>query len=410
MNAHQSPNALPLEDARRIVEDHAGRLAAAATERVRLLDACGRILAQDVRADRDFPPFSRATRDGFAVRAQDTQSRPAKLRVVAEIAAGQCGNLHLGPGEAAEIMTGAPVPPGADAIVMVEYSSRDKDSVTIQRGADVGENIVAQGAEAKAGDTLLARGQKLNHASIAVAAAIGATELQTYVRPRIAILATGDELVDVSAIPGPAQIRNSNSYSLAAQVIQCGGEAVILPPSPDHPERLGALFFEGLSSELLLISGGVSMGKYDLVEKVLSQLNAEFFFTGVLIQPGKPAVFGRVRDKYFLGLPGNPVSTMVTFELFARPLIEGLSGATPEKLRFVQARLKADISVKTGLTRFLPALLTGEYHSALVELLPWKGSGDVAATARANCYIVVPRNRDHIFADELVDVLPMSLR
>jgi molybdopterin molybdotransferase len=395
---------LPLEEARLMVEQHAASLRPARVESVSLLDAAGRVLAQEVRADRDFPPFARSTRDGYAVRSADVGSSP--LRVVGEVKAGDSSEIAVHAGEAAQIMTGAALPSGADAVVMVEYTEPEADTVTVERATEAGDNVVPRGAEARAGDVLLIAGQTVNHAVIAVAASVGASELRVYGRPRIAILATGDELVGITDRPESGQIRNSNTYSLAAQVRAVGGEAVLLPVAPDERGRLRQLLREGLKADLLLIAGGVSMGKYDLVEETLAESGAEFFFTGALIQPGRPVVFGRAESgKYFFGLPGNPLSTMVTFELFARPMIEALCGARVEKLCFVQARLKSDIQTKTGLTRFLPGRLAGEYHSSMVEPVPWKGSGDIAAGARANCYIVVPRNRDHIFAEETVDVM-----
>src|SRR4029077_8141631 len=242
---------------------------------------------------------------------------------------------------AAAIMTGAPVPAGADAIVMVEYTSRQDQPaavarVEISRSVGPGENIVARGAEAKSGSQLLAASCRLNDAAIALAASGGKSRLEVYVRPRVAVLTTGDEIVDLDTEPGPTQIRNSNSYSLAAQVQQAGGVPVLLPIAPDEPKRLRELIEEGLRSELLLMTGGVSMGRYDLVEQVLAEMKVEFFFTGAKIQPGRPVVFGRVRaarddslsaasraqkkpasegrqtsplsPRCFFGLPGNPVS------------------------------------------------------------------------------------------------------
>ena len=227
----------------------------------------------------------------------------------------------------------------------------------------------------------------------------------------MAILSTGDELVDIAAVPAANQIRNSNSYSLAAQVNAAGGVPVVLPIAPDEVRQLRRLVQEGLASELLLMSGGVSMGKYDLVEQVLHELGAEFFFTGAQIQPGRPVVFGRAparsgaQPTYFFGLPGNPVSTMVCFELFARAMVEALGGAKARKMMFTQVRLQSDVNVKTGLTRFLPAILSGEYERTEVELVKWQGSGDMAATARANCYLVVPPDREKLAAGEMVSIL-----
>jgi len=211
--------------------------------------------------------------------------------------------------------------------------------------------------------------------------------------------------VEIGRAPEANQIRNSNAYSLSAQILAAGAEPLRLPIAPDEPRRLRELIEEGLRSDLLLLTGGVSMGKYDLVEPVLEELRAEFFFTGAQIQPGRPVVFGKVRDKYFFGLPGNPVSTMVTFDLFVRPLLDALSGAPVAPLVFVQARLKAEFRTKTGLTRFLPARLEGEFERAEVDPVRWQGSGDIAANARANCYLVVPADRDRLAAGEAVSIL-----
>jgi molybdopterin molybdotransferase len=401
---------IAFRDARRLVEEHARRVPVSECESIDLLAAGDRVLAQEVKADRDLPPFPRATRDGFAVRAEDVAQVPARLKVVAEIAAGQeVSGIAIGTGECAEIMTGAAVPAGANAVIMVEYTAMHGNIVEIERGVVADENVVPRGAEARAGQSLLQAGMRLTPAAIAIAASVGLPEVTVFRRPPVAILATGDELVEVSVQPLAHQIRNSNTYSVAAQVTKAGGIPVPLPIAPDEESKLRRLIEEGLAYDLLLLSGGVSMGKYDLVEKVLNDLGAQFLFTGVLIQPGKPAVFGRItwkgETKYFFGLPGNPVSTMVTFELFARPMIEGLSGAGPSLLRFMSARLKADIRTKTGLTRFLPALLTGEFGDLEVELVRWQGSGDMVATAGANCFAVVPPDREHIAAGEFVAVL-----
>ena len=409
---------LIFEQARQVVEEHAASLRPTIKELVELLDAAGQVLAEPVLADRNFPPFPRATRDGYAVRAADLSTLPTTLQIVGEIKAGSSPiRLHLESGQAAAIMTGAPAPAGADAVVMVEYTSRHAENVKITKAVSIGENIVPAGAEAKRGDRLLSPGMRLNHVAIGLAASAGRTRLLVYSKPRVAVLSTGDELVDVDVPPSLHQIRNSNTYSLAAQIQASGGEPVLLPIAPDEPERLRELIVDGFDADLLLITGGVSMGKYDLVEQVLSELHAEFFFTGAQIQPGRPVVFGRVpwkeepsageRFKYFFGLPGNPVSTMVTFDLFARPLLEALSGMAPRKLVWLHARLKSDIKVKPGLKRFLPAVLGGEFEKTEVELVRWQGSGDIAATARANCYIVVPSDHEHIPAGEWVPILLM---
>jgi molybdopterin molybdotransferase len=420
-----SPNSLVLsfEEARRVVEQHALSVQTPETEVVELLACFGRVLAQDVSCDRDLPPFARSTRDGYAVRSADVAKVPRTLDVIAEVKAGENPDKipeKIDSGKAVAIMTGAPVPSGADSVVMVEYTSEHDHRVEITRTIASGENIVPAGAEARQGSTLLSRGTRLNEAAVALAASVGKSRLLVYKKPRIAVLTTGDEIVDVEATPGPTQIRNSNSYSLAAQIASAGGDPILLPIAPDDPKLLLRVMEEGLHSDLLLLTGGVSMGRYDLVEHVLSELNAEFFFTGAKIQPGRPVVFGKCPcgaaglgreavEKYFLGLPGNPVSTMVTFELFARPMLEALAGMTPRILAFVHAKLKSEIRVKPGLKRFLPATLTGQFEQSEVELVPWQGSGDVAATARANCYIVISPDRERIAAGEFVPVLPRSM-
>jgi molybdopterin molybdotransferase len=411
---------LKFEQARHLVEQHAATLRPRGKELVELLDSLGQVLAEPVLADRNFPPFPRATRDGYAVLAADLASLPATLEIVGEIKAGAPADAtsKIESGKAASIMTGAPAPKGSDAVVMVEYTSREGDRVTITKGVAAGENIVPIASEAKRGDRLLSPGMRLDHAAIAVAASVGRSRLLVYSKPRIAVLATGDELVDIDVPLAPNQIRNSNSYSLAAQIRAAGGEPLLLPIAPDEPERLRELIADGFEADLLLLTGGVSMGKYDLVEQVLTQFQAEFFFTGVQIQPGRPVVFGRApfgpdhenasapsSHKYFFGLPGNPVSTMVTFELFARPVLEALAGMTLRKLVFLHAKLKSEIKTKLGLKRFLPAVLSGEFDQAEVELLGWQGSGDIAATARANCYVVVPSDRERIAAGEWVPIL-----
>jgi molybdopterin molybdotransferase len=402
-----------------LVEQHAGHLLPCGEQNVPLLQAGGRVLAEPISADRDVPPFRRATRDGYAVRAADLAALPGRLKIVGEIKAGVMSGAQsaMNSYETFTIMTGAPVPPGADAVVMVEYTSRHGEFVEINRTIAPGENIVPQGAEAKSGSLLLAAGTRLNAPAIALAASVGRSQLKVFSRPRIAVLATGDEIVELDAETGPAQIRNSNSYSLAVQIEEAGGDAVLLPIAPDNPQRLRELIEEGLRCDLLIMTGGVSMGRYDLVEQELLELQAEFLFTGVKIQPGRPAVFGRIAgdatsvspaNKYFFGLPGNPVSTMVTFELLARPALEALCGMTPRPLLFVHARLKADIRTKTGLTRFLPAILSGAYGNAQVELVPWQGSGDIAAQSRANCYIVIPPDREEFLAGEWVAIMLRS--
>lgn len=461
-SAIQTAGVLSFEKAYEVVRAYSQQILQrqeAQAEEVPLLGSLGRVLAEPVVADRDFPPFPRSTRDGYAVRAADLdQNGSALLRVVGQVKAGDNYDLPVASGEAVEIMTGAAVPQGADTVVMVEYTVRKspseagrdgrdgaqqletpektsidgdddvlealrdpfcdpknakgspagttaEDLVEIRRASAAGENIVPAGAEAKAGQELLPKGTRLGPAQIALAAAAGKARVKVFAKPRVAILSTGDELVDVAEKPGPSQIRNSNSYSLAALVAANGGEPVQLPIAPDEEGRLTELVQEGLKADLLLLSGGVSMGKFDLVEKVLKEQGAELFFTGAMIQPGKPVVFGAYGETPFFGLPGNPVSVMVTFELFARQVVEALSGVEPQRLKSAQARLKKELKTKTGLTRFLPATLEGGLENPEVDVVPWQGSGDMLAAARANCYLVVPPNREKLAKGEMVTVV-----
>jgi molybdopterin molybdotransferase len=420
MSALPESTVLSFLDARRVVEEHAAKISPPTHEMVELLAAADRVLAEEIFADRDIPPFPRSTRDGYAVRSADVASRAAVLDVIGEIKAGEKADripMKIGRGQAVSIMTGGPVPNGADAVVMVEYTRRQADRVEINNSVAPEENVVPRGAEARRGSRLLEPGIRLNEASIALAASVGKSRVQVYQRPRVSVLSTGDEIVDIKSIPGPTQIRNSNSYSLAMQILRAGGQPILLPIAPDEPRRLRELIQEGLHCDLLLMTGGVSMGRYDLVEPVLSELQAELFFTGASIQPGKPVVFGLCgtgasgregatkKETYFFGLPGNPVSSMVTFALFARPMIEALAGQLPRKLNFLHARLKSEIRIKPGLRRFLPAILSGEFERSEVELIPWQGSGDIAATARANGYVVIPPDCERIPAGEWVAVM-----
>jgi molybdopterin molybdotransferase len=413
-------NVLSFEDARRTVLAHANKVHSwrRQVEQVPILASLGRVLADDVIADRDFPPFPRATRDGYAVRSEDVQRVPAELIVAGEIRAGgdvPAGFTRLGRGEAFSIMTGAPVPDGADAIVMIEYTERTGQRVRVLRSLAAGENVVPRGSEASVGSTLVPVGTVISHAQIALAASAGKSAIGVYTRPRVAILPTGDEIVPIDAEPAANRIRNSNSFSLAAQVMASGGEALQLPIAPDDRAPLRELIARGLESDLLLLSGGVSAGEYDLVEDALAEFGAEFLFTGVQMQPGKPLVFGRARAPsagerwtYFFGLPGNPISTMVTFQLFGSMLVRALAGASEPAAQGGKMRLGKDVNTKTGLTRFLPAKISGLWSDPQVELLSWHGSGDVATFARADCLLVIPPHRDSFKSGEWMTVLPIG--
>jgi len=303
-------------------------------------------------------------------------------------------------------MSGAALPQGADSVVMIEHRSREGDTVQLDRVIKSGQHVVRRGNEQVTSQTVLSAGTRIGFAQMAAAAQIGAANPVVTCKPRIAILSTGDEVVDFLSTPGPFQIRNSNSVSLTAQVSLAGGEPVVLGNAKDSLEDLRAKISVGLEADALILSGGVSMGKYDLVELVLREFDAETVFDAVAIRPGKPFVFALCKGKPVFGLPGNPVSTMVTFDLFVRPAIDILCGTEPRQLPLVEAILTSPLSEKPGLTHFLPAKLTWHDDTVHVSPVPWQGSGDVVAMARANCLLVVPANRETIEAGERVHVLP----
>jgi len=390
-----------------VVGAHVGRLP---TEIIEITDepsrALGRILAESVAADRNYPPFNRSTRDGYAVRSGDLTDAGAKLRLIGESRAGVAFNGVVAPGTCVLILTGAPVPRGADAVVMQEHAHAGDDFVVFERAAKSGQNYVREGVELRAGEVVLKRWTRLGYAELAMIAQVGRTSVTVTRRPRVAILSTGDEVVAVNQTPGAYQIRNSNSVSLAAQVTLTGGEPVMLGNAPDDIGELRGWIKRGLEADILLLSGGVSVGKYDLTEQVLRELGAEFFFDAVAMRPGKPAVFGWCHGKPVFGLPGNPVSTMVTFELFAAPAIEMHSGYKPEPLALLKAKLAHPVEEKAPLAHFLPARVTWPADEPLVDVLLWEGSGDIGAVVRGNCFLVVHETKQSLAAGDWVDVLP----
>jgi molybdopterin molybdotransferase len=385
-------------------------------ERVALTSSHGRLLAGPIVADQDQPPFSRSTRDGFACRAAEISTHAA-LRIAGTIQAGEAPGAPLPSGCVWEIMTGAPVPAGADAVVMLEHVERDGERIRLawDRFIRPGENLVAAGAQARRGEALVSAGGLIGPAQIALGAACGYAELAVYRRPRVAILTTGDELVPVEEEPGPGQIRNSNAPMLESLVARAGAEPWVLPRAADTEEALDETLRAALDADLLLISGGVSAGKFDLVEPALARLGAQFHFTSVRIQPGKPLVFGEVprtgkSSLPFFGLPGNPISSAATFLLFASQVLEALAGRSESGPRFLAAQMaqETDRKGKAGLTRFLPAWC--EFESVperipQVATVPWHGSGDLPAFARSNCFLVVPEDVKSLEAGVMVQIL-----
>jgi molybdopterin molybdotransferase len=412
------------QSARHIIVEKIGRsIANLDVEIVALAEAPARVLAADVLADRDYPPFDRATRDGYGVRAAEVFNG-AVLLCVGEIKAGDVPSVAATKGQCLHLMTGAGLPAGVDAVVMLEHVSRDGDSVQFSRDAMAGQNIVRRGSEARAGQIVLPAGTRVGYAELAQAAQVGAAELPCFRRARVAILSTGDEIVPFSATPAEFQIRNSNAVSLAEQVRTVGGVPVALGSAGDVAQDLRAKISEGLREDMLVLSGGVSAGKYDLVEDVLRELGAKLFFDAVAIRPGRPAVFAICNGKPVFALPGNPVSTMVTFELFVTPAIDLLNGAEPRPLAFVEAELVEELREKPGMTHFLPARLewndkrNGNPTAASniestppkvltvgVRALRWQGSGDIAAMVKANCFLVVDAELSQVAVGTRMPVL-----
>jgi molybdopterin molybdotransferase len=392
---------LEFRQAREVIIEKVKACRKPAAEEVSLEEADGRVLAEDVTADRDYPARPRSIRDGYAVRSADL---PGEFEIIGEVRAGEDFHAAVGPRQAVEIMTGAPVPAGADQVVMVEYTRRNGSRMLTEKGPAPGEFVNPQGSEARRGEVVLPAGRRLDYACVALLATVGKTAVRVYRQPRVAIIPTGDEIVEVSEVPLDYQIRNSNSYSLVVQVRRAGGLPVVLPIAADEYGATRELIERGLAADLLLLSGGVSAGKYDIVETVLADLGAEFYFDGTLIQPGRPTVFGRAGSTFFFGLPGNPASTMVTFEVFARAALELLAGQSETALRLFPARLTQDFRHKPGLTRFLPAWLSAD--GAELTPIPWQGSSDVPAVARANAFLVAAADRESWKAGDWMPVLP----
>lgn len=393
--------------ARQIVIDTVRDLGARpVAEDVPLGDARGRILAEAVVTDRDYPALDRSLRDGFAVRAADL---PGLLSVHGEVRAGEMTDeASLAAGIAIEIMTGAPIPKGADAVVMVEHVKRIAgvagEQIQVDRRAELGEWINKRGAEAGAGALLIPDGVRLDSSHIATLAMVGSTVVKVIRRPSVAILATGDEVVEVAEKPAPHQVRNSNSHALAALVTSSGGMPTILPIARDTRAVLGELLEQGLRHDALLVTGGVSAGKYDLVKPALRELGANFRFEKVRIQPGQPTAFGVANKTVVFGLPGNPGSSMVTYQLFADAAIRLLTGETDPTLPLLFARFAAPFRHKLGLTRFLPARL--EPDGTSLRHIPWHGSSDIPALAKANVFLVADHDRESWDVGDLIRVMP----
>ncbi len=386
---------------------------------ISLTDALGQVLAESVVSDVDSPPFDKALMDGYALRATDVGGR-FELEVIEEVTAGRLPTRTVGPGQATRIMTGAPIPAGADAVVPVEdtdFQSNDETSlygrVTIRKSIKCvsGQFILKQGAAVQRGAQVMAAGRVLRAQEIAALAELGYARVRVVRRPRIAILATGDELVPVSEIPGPGQIRNSNEPMLAAQVQQAGAEAVCLGVAKDERTVLGERIRTGLKSDFLLLSGGVSAGKLDLVPSELAAAGVQQVFHKIQMKPGKPLWFGMLPPAegcspcYVFGLPGNPVSSMVCCELFVRAAIRQWSGLEPVIPAPRTARLGHSILVSNNRPTYHPARFDWAAEGPIVSIVDWIGSSDLCATVDANCMVCFPAGDHEWKAGEMLEII-----
>jgi molybdopterin molybdotransferase len=377
-----------------------------AGELVSLPDATGRILAEDIVADTDLPPFDRAQMDGYAVRAADVANTPAQLKIVGESAAGAGWHQEMKPGEAVRIMTGAPVPTGADAVQQVELTREPNGAgiVEILEAVEFGRSIVKQAAEIKSGEIVLRAGEEINAHTIATLASFGYAQVKVGKRPRVAVMATGSELVDVNDKPGRDQIRDSNNYTIEAYAKSSGAIVERLALAGDDTKQLKQEMSAALERcDVLVTSGGVSMGVYDFTKAAFREVGAEIFFERVALRPGKPTVFGRIGKTLIFGLPGNPVSVAVTFNLFVRAALRAMQGANETSLPELTAVLARDVKGSKDRESYLPAVLrTDEKGTLLAEPLKWGGSSDFVSFARATALINVPADAKVITAGSIV--------
>jgi molybdopterin molybdotransferase len=394
------------------VEDALARILAAipvlGAETVELTASLGRILAEPVVAGRDLPPWENSAMDGYALRAADTAEagpeRPARLRLVGEVAAGAVAGHPVAAGEVYRILTGAPLPAGADAVVPQEDVRREGSTLLVPRPVRRSEFVRPRGEDIRAGETVLAPGAMLGPAALGVLAALGRPLVRVYQRPRVAVLSTGDELVDFEAMPGPGQISNSNSYTLSAQVREAGGLPVNLGIARDSREELEERFRAGLTADVLVSSAGVSVGDRDLVREVMEKLGAELDFWKVSMRPGKPLTFGRLAGRPFFGLPGNPVSSMVTFELFVRPALRRMGGHADLFRSRARARLLEPLDNPGPRRGYLRVRLGREGEVLTARPTGGQGSGILRSMLLADgLAVVAPDTR--VEPGQLVEVI-----
>ena len=387
-----------------------------AEERVDLRASLGRALARDVVSPVSLPPWDNASMDGFAVHAADIRgasaTAPVRLRVVETIAAGRRGRFALSEGAAVRIMTGAPVPEGADSVVRVEDTGGGPDLVEIRDDRDAGANIRAAGEDVRAGTVVVRAGTILGAAHLGVLASVGCARPHVHRRPRVAILATGDELVPVEGfdeVLAGDRIVSSNTYSLAAAVREAGGEPVQMVIAPDDPDAIAHCLGQAEGADLILTSGGVSVGDFDYTREVVARLGGELSLWRVRMRPGAPLGFGRLFGAPWLGLPGNPVSALVTFELFGRPVLRALAGASRPHRRSVPVVVDEPITLRAPLTHFLRCVLSdGDDHSLHARLTGSQSSGMLTSMSSADELLIVPPEPAAIVAGARLRALPLD--
>lgn len=381
-----------LHDAQHVVLDAATVLG---VEKVSILDVLGRVLAEDIVATRDNPPWDNSAMDGFAVRWADIKSehsiqKPVSLAVIEDVPAGTMPSKEVGSGQAIRIMTGAPIPRGADTVLKVEDTEHTADSVRVLKAEPKGSNIRPQGEDVKKGDCIIARGTRLRSSEAGMLAILAKPFVFVHQRPRVAILSTGDELADLDERYSEEKIINSNSYGIAAAVQEAGGMPLLLGIARDTPAALKEKISHGLNADILVLSGGVSMGDYDFTKAVFHELGAEMNFWKLAIRPGQPLAFGKIHGKLAFGLPGNPVSSMVTFEQLVRPALLKMSGCRSYGRPVVQAVFQDTFSKRADRRHFLRGILTQQEGVFKVRTTGDQGSGILTSMVKANCLIDVP--------------------
>lgn len=369
--------------------------------------ALGLCLAQDVQSDINMPPFERSAMDGYAVIAEDTVRAPVELAVIEDIAAGHMPTKKVLRGQASKIMTGAAVPEGTDAVVKVEETEDlpTNNLVKILRTIDAGRNISKMGEDMKVGQIVLRKGMTIRPQEIGILATVGKSRVGVFSAPAVGIISTGTELVDVESKPAAAQIRNSNGYSLAAQARRLNADVELLGAVKDTKEEISGMMLKGLQKDILILSGGVSMGEYDLVGDVMKDLSTHIYFEKVALRPGKPVIFGKKDKTFIFALPGNPVASFVTFELFIYPAIRKMMGFSTLHRTTLKASLEVEILVKRKRREYRPALLRMHNNQWYVSPVEWHGSADLLSTTRANCLLIVREDAEKLGVGQLVDVV-----